>query len=66
METHTKVESFEIDYRCDECGEGMMRPTGRCMESYPPQYPHSCTVCKATKTFTNKRYPHIVHEPRRF
>ncbi len=46
-----KVKTYEVNYRCDECGEGEMEPTGRQHLTSPPQYPHKCNYCGAKKTF---------------
>lgn len=50
-ETQTKVESYKVDYLCDECNEGYMRFNGIALTSNPLQYPHTCEKCKACKTF---------------
>lgn len=55
-ETEKQLEAYEVDYACDQCGLGSMRPTGVVFETYPPKYPHACTHCGATQLFF-KRYP---------
>lgn len=57
-EHQTPVEWFRVDYVCDSCGEGFMRPTGVMLASSPPQYPHRCNKCDCAKTF-RVQYPHV-------
>ena len=47
-----------VDYKCDKCGNGYMRPSGICLTSNPPQWPHRCTNCDAHMNFTEK-YPTV-------
>jgi len=61
-ERKKEVKTYKIEYVCDECGEGDMRPTGICLTSNPPQYPHTCTVCGHEKRFRDKKYPLTVYE----
>ena len=49
---------IQLDYVCDECGEGHYRPTGTSLMSNPPQYPHRCDKCDHPHTF-NERFPTI-------
>lgn len=42
------------------CG-GEMKPTGECLTSYPPQYPHKCDKCGRNVTF-NVCYPELRYE----
>jgi hypothetical protein len=42
----------EIDYVCDDCGQGRMRRSnGVTLFSDPPQYEHACDHCGAVKRF---------------
>jgi len=59
-EIETQVNTYRIEYICDECGEGKLEWNGICLTSYPPQYPHSCLHCGATKTFMGVHYPYIA------
>ena len=47
-----------VDYKCDKCGAGYMRPTGVLLTSNPPQFPHRCNNCDAHQNFTEK-YPTV-------
>jgi hypothetical protein len=60
MEEVKSVKTVKVDYKCDVCKDGYMRPTGTCFPTNPPQYPHKCnnSYCDAAKTF-NLTYPHI-------
>lgn len=61
MEKKIEVKTYQIDYICDTCNEGKMRPTGISFPTNPPQYPHVCDKCGAAQTFRNKIYPAIIH-----
>lgn len=57
-----EVKTYEIDMRCDICGEGYMRQIGNIvLTTYPILYPHECTVCGHKENY-NKKYPYIVYE----
>jgi hypothetical protein len=58
-EVEREVSTFKVDYRCDHCPDGVMRPTGIVYDNVPPRYPHYCTACGHTETFSY-RYPMIV------
>lgn len=62
MVEKTPVKVIQVNYHCDECPDGSMLPTGITLTSYPPQYPHKCTNCGATKTF-NTIYPYLEYIP---
>jgi hypothetical protein len=53
-----KVETVKVDYTCDSCSEGKMRPTGMALTSYPMQYPHKCEKCEHEATY-DVNYPYI-------
>lgn len=50
----------KVDKHCDSCGQGLMRPTGVTLMSYPAQYPHVCNGCGAKENF-RVRYPYLEH-----
>ena len=54
-ELFQKVVSYEFNYLCDACGNGMMRETG---EQDGKGFVHSCMICGAKATL-DKSYPHI-------
>ena len=57
VETEIKIKDIkQIEYKCDSCNIGNMRPTGIMLPSYPPKYPHKCTFCDNTITL-NDTYP---------
>ena len=56
-EIRTKMETYEVHYICDECGEGEMIASNVVYATYPPQIPHTCTKCRAKKIF-EKGYPY--------
>lgn len=55
------VRAVGVEYTCDECQAGVMEPTGVVLASYPPQWPHQCDNCGATKNLWQK-YPTIRWE----
>lgn len=61
-EKRIEVNTYIVRYICDECGEGEMFPTGTCLDSLPPQYPHKCHKCGASKTFIGITYPRTVYQ----
>ena len=59
-EYETELKTIKISYECDKCNKGQMLPTGACLLSDPPQYPHSCNYCGFDYTF-RKNYPLIKY-----
>lgn len=57
-EVATQIFPHRVEYLCDACRKGTMRPTGMVLTSHPPQYPHRCTACDASMT-SLKQYPCI-------
>lgn len=57
MEKVANAQLILVEYVCDECQQGLMRPNGVMLMSNPPQYPHQCTNCGSTKVFYNQ-YPY--------
>lgn len=55
MVAESKV--LQVFMICDKCGRGEMRPTGECLMSNPPLYPHKCVVCGHIENF-NFLYPY--------
>ena len=60
-EMKTAVRTFKIDYVCDECGEGRMRPSGFVYDTNPPSYVHACNKCGNGGEFS-WQYPYTVTE----
>lgn len=63
METKTKVQTFEVDFKCPKCKDGFLRPTGTILTSNPPVIPHLCNLdgCNYGENF-NRSYPRIEYE----
>ena len=55
------VETLRMEYVCDECGVGMMKPTGGMLMTYPPKYPHICISCSYVQNF-KQTYPVIRYK----
>lgn len=47
-----------IEYVCDKCSYGTMKPNGTILTSLPPKYGHECDNCSASEYFT-KQYPYV-------
>ena len=61
-EERQEVKTYEIDMRCDKCGEGYMRQVGNIvLTTYPMLYPHECTVCGHRENY-KKKYPYTIYE----
>lgn len=58
MEINKEVKIIEVHFKCDKCGDGFLRPTGLCLTSNPPRYPHKCTHCDYSETFVDITYPY--------
>lgn len=54
--TKTEISVILTRLMCEKC-DGEMRPTGRCLMTYPPQYVHMCDKCACTVNVNNKTYP---------
>lgn len=59
-ESEKPVQTVQVNYLCDECGEPM-KWDGRCLTSYPAQYPHGCPNGH-TKNFSGATYPRIAYK----
>ena len=57
-----KVQTYEIDYKCDVCGKGWYRPTGEVYPTYPLQFPHKCNFCGAEMIVREHTYPYTITE----
>ena len=60
MEKVIEVQPLMVFMECPECGTGLMEDkSGNTMLcSYPPKYPHKCTICGHTENY-DRRYPYI-------
>ena len=56
------VQTYMNDFKCDICGKGWYRPTGKVHPTYPAQWPHKCTVCGAEMVVTGHTYPYVSYE----
>lgn len=62
-EVKKEVKSFNVDYKCDQCETGYMRPDGRVLLSNPPKYPHICNNMECSGKMTSRtKYPYIAYE----
>lgn len=61
-EISTGVRVYEIDYTCDECGIGQMRPVKQNTLMLSSHIVHACNHCGAEKDFQDVAYPKIAYE----
>lgn len=64
-ETKAVVQTVLVQYRCNECDNGTMKPSGIILTSNPPQYPHECNSCFHKQTFLIK-YPYTEYKEVKF
>jgi transcription elongation factor Elf1 len=60
-ETKTEQRVIRTDMTCNDCGNGVMRPTGVMLSSHPPQFAHACTNCGAQHAY-RVNYPAFTYE----
>ena len=62
METETPVEVLSLEYVCDHCHRGKMRPVRNAepMFCLPAPYPHFCGECGHLANLS-KLYPDIIY-----
>jgi len=62
-ERSREVRTKQVEYWCDECGRGVMRPMGVMLVqlSNPPRYEHRCPLCGAVANLS-RQYPSIEYE----
>lgn len=56
-----KADCIAVDYVCDKCNEGRMRPNGNVLQTDYPQYEHTCNKCGDKKHYGCK-YPYPTFE----
>lgn len=61
MEIKTEVKVYNVDMECPQCHKGKMRPTGVCLASFPPIYPHKCTKCGYLENY-HQTYPYMTYD----
>lgn len=58
----TPVSTFHVEYQCDQCSRGLMKPYGDvAWLADPIQYQHRCTNCGHEQTFL-VRYPYLAYK----
>ena len=57
-----RVQTYEMDFKCDICGKGWCRPTGEVLLTYPMKFPHKCNFCGAEMIVEKHTYPYTVTE----
>jgi hypothetical protein len=54
------VRPIEVNYVCDQCGQGMMEQIGE-LDPATGDIEHKCLICDQRQTFRWKHYPRIEH-----
>lgn len=57
-----EVKTYLIDFKCEACGSGFMRPTGEVKSADPILFPHICNACNVEQALFSKVYPIQVLE----
>ena len=62
MEVRFRTDTYIIEYLCDECYEGNMKPTGKMNLGSVNNFPHLCdnAMCGHTQDFEIK-YPYTEY-----
>ena len=58
----TKVETYRIDKKCDNCVEGIMYATGRGVTQWHSYWEHKCNKCGHIESYENTSYPHTEYD----
>lgn len=64
MEEKILQKTIKIDYICDICNIGYMRPTSINNPNFPNEYQHICNniKCNHIQNFFETNYPYIMYE----
>lgn len=64
MEIRKEVKTYQVSYKCPECGEGELKANGMMKPSNPPYYGHTCTnrECRHKEYIFGATYPRIETE----
>ena len=57
----TKVETYRIDKKCENCNEGIMYATGRGVTQWHSHWEHKCNQCGHIESYENISYPHTEY-----
>ncbi len=57
-----EVKTYEVNYKCDECGQGEMESTRKKDVGFEKTYGHKFNYCGEQKSF-EYRYPNYRYEP---
>ncbi len=63
----TEVVTYYVELPCKEknCSGKMEAKSGNYLLSFPPQFPHVCTVCGKVKYIKDKQFPMYTQIPHR-
>ena len=57
----TKVETYRIDKRCQNCLIGIMHFTGKGITQLDSYWEHKCNVCGNLESYKNISYPYTEY-----
>lgn len=57
------VKRVFVDYKCDECGKGFLRPTGKTTRIEPGMYEHQCANCGVIVNVKGATFPRLMEVP---
>lgn len=57
----TKVETYRIDKKCENCEKGIMHATGRGVTQWHSYWEHKCNKCGHVESYENISYPHTEY-----
>lgn len=57
----TKVETYRIDKKCDNCENGIMYATGGGVAKWHSYLEHKCNACGHVESYENISYPYIEY-----
>ena len=60
-EIEQEVKTVRVNYVCDACQSGNMVAGNIVLTSSPPQFPHTCDQCGASRTFVGFKYPYLKY-----
>ncbi len=61
MEERKEVKTIRVNFKCPKCEKGFLIPTGTCLTSNPPVYPHKCNSCEYGENFSGVCYPYTEY-----
>jgi flavoprotein len=61
QELRTKVETYRVDKKCENCKKGIMYATGRGITQWHSYWEHKCDGCGHIESYENISYPYMEY-----